>query len=140
MKWPSSPPSAADKAAVLSRDVLDASRAAASVEDPEHGAVVVFEGRVRGSEDGAPITAIAYDAYESMAEEQLSAVAREAEERWDVRAVVLHRLGRVPVNEASLVVAVGAGHRAGAFDACRWIVDEVKKRAPIWKISFEGLP
>jgi molybdopterin synthase catalytic subunit len=140
MKWPSSLPSAAAEAVLLTEEALDASRAAAFVEDAEHGAVVVFEGRVRGTEKGAPIAAIFYDAYRGMAEKELLAVVREADEKWRARAAVHHRLGRVAVNEASLVVAVGAGHRAEAFEACRWIVDAVKSRAPLWKISFEALP
>ena len=140
MKSPSFPPSAEADVVLLTEEPLDASSAAACVEDAEHGAVVVFEGRVRGTENGTPIAAIAYEAYAPMAEGSLSAIVREAREERGVRLAIHHRLGRVPVNEASLIVAAGAGHRAEAFDACRWAVDAVKARAAVWKISFEPLP
>ena len=100
----------------------------------EVGGIVDFWGVVRRTEDGAPIAGIEYEAHRAMAEHQLRAIAEEGMRTFDVMHLdVLHRLGFVPVGEASLLVRVCCQHRAEAFRACAWIVDELKKRVPIWK-------
>ena len=100
----------------------------------EVGGVVDFWGVVRRSEDGAPISGIEYEAHRAMAEHQLRAIAEECADNFAVMQLhVLHRLGFVAVGEASLLVRVCCKHRAEAFRACAWIVDELKKRVPIWK-------
>jgi molybdopterin synthase catalytic subunit len=100
----------------------------------ETGAVVDFWGVVRGSEDRAEISGIEYEAHRSMAEHQLKAVAKEAAETFALKQIeIRHRLGFVPAGEASLFVRVGTQHRSEAFRAGGWIVDELKKRVPIWK-------
>ena len=100
----------------------------------EMGALVDFWGVVRASEGGATISGIEYEAHRAMAEHQLRGIAEEGARAFGLMQVsILHRVGFVPVGEASLLVRVGARHRAEAFRASVWIVDELKKRAPIWK-------
>jgi molybdopterin synthase catalytic subunit len=100
----------------------------------ETGAVVDFWGVVRGTEDGAEISGIEYEAHRVMAEHQLRAIAEEAGREFGLTMVrVEHRIGFVPAGEASLFVRVGSGHRPAAFRASAWMVEELKKRAPIWK-------
>lgn len=98
------------------------------------GAIVTFSGVVRGTEAGAPIRALEYEAFQRMAEHQFQLIFRSIEQRWPVESVrVIHRLGMVPVNEPSLWVEITAGHRAEAFAACEFLVDEMKRLVPIWK-------
>jgi len=101
---------------------------------PGMGAAVYFAGVVRGTEDGAPISAIDYEAFQKMAQHQFELIFREMQTRWPVESVrVVHRLGRVKVNEPSLWVEVVAAHRGEAFAACQFLIDEMKRVVPIWK-------
>jgi len=101
---------------------------------PGMGAAVYFAGVVRGTEDGVPISAIDYDAFQKMAQHQFELIFREMQQRWPVESVrVVHRLGRVSVNEPSLWVEVVAAHRGEAFAACQFLIDEMKRVVPIWK-------
>ncbi len=101
---------------------------------PGMGAAVYFAGVVRGTEDGAPISAIDYEAFQKMAQHQFELIFREMQRRWPVESVrVVHRLGRVKVNEPSLWVEVVAPHRGEAFAACQYLIDEMKRVVPIWK-------
>lgn len=98
------------------------------------GAVVTFHGVVRGEENGAPITAIDYEANEPMAQHQFELIFEAMENQWPLESVrLIHRLGVVPVNEPSLWVEVVAAHRAEAFAACQFLIDEMKQKVPIWK-------
>jgi molybdopterin synthase catalytic subunit len=98
------------------------------------GAVVEFFGNVRPLENGKPIDGIEYEAHREMAEHQLRKIAHEAAERFDLLAIRLHHcVGFVAVGETSLFLRVASAHRGAAFEASRWIVDELKKRVPIWK-------
>ena len=98
------------------------------------GAVVDFFGNVRPLENGKPIAGIEYEAHAEMAEHQLRRIAEEAAKRFGLFSVCLHhRVGFVGVGETSLFLKVAAAHRGAAFDASRWIVDELKRRVPIWK-------
>ncbi len=98
------------------------------------GAAAYFLGAVRGTEDGAVINAIEYEAFEKMVVHQFDLLFAEIERRWPVESVRLtHRLGVVKVNEVSLLVEVIAPHRAEAFAACQWLIDEMKRVIPIWK-------
>jgi len=102
--------------------------------DPAAGAVVVFWGVVREVEDGCEIEGIDYEAHMVMAEHQLRLVAEDAGEKFQLKKVVAHhRIGFVPTGEPSLFLQVSAQHRAAAFEASKWIVDELKKKVPIWK-------
>jgi molybdopterin synthase catalytic subunit len=103
-------------------------------DDPGAGAVVVFWGAVRALEEGREIRGIEYEAHRAMAEHQMRIVAENAAVKFGLREVVLrHRIGFVAAGEPSVVVRVGSGHRGAAFDASRWIMDELKKVVPIWK-------
>jgi molybdopterin synthase catalytic subunit len=102
--------------------------------DLNAGAIVDFWGVVRQSEDGREIEGIDYEANEAMAKHQMKMIADAAVEKFQLKGVLLHhRLGFVPVGEASLFLRVRARHRGAAFEASTWIVDELKKKVPIWK-------
>ena len=98
------------------------------------GAVVNFLGVVRGSEEGKSISAIEYEAFEKMVTHQFNLLFDEMEKRWPIESVrLVHRVGVVRVNEASLWVEIVAPHRGEAFAACQWLIDEMKRTVPIWK-------
>ena len=103
-------------------------------DDPQAGAVVVFWGAVRSTEEGREITGIQYEAHPAMAEHQMRLVAENAAKKFDVREIFIrHRIGFVPAAEPSVVVRVASGHRGAAFAASEWIMDELKRVVPIWK-------
>ena len=98
------------------------------------GAVVYFLGVVRGTEEGAAISAIEYETFQRMAEHQFGLLFDEMEKRWPIESIrLVHRVGVVKVNEPSLWVEVVAPHRGEAFAACQWLIDEMKRIVPIWK-------
>jgi MoaE-MoaD fusion protein len=100
----------------------------------EDGAVVVFDGIVRNHTRGRETLYLDYEAYDKLAEKQMKELASEARARFGVRHVtVIHRLGRLNVGETSVLIVVASAHRAQAFEACRWIIDTLKKTVPIWK-------
>jgi molybdopterin synthase catalytic subunit len=106
----------------------------AADKDVDSGAVVEFFGVVRQMEDGRQIEGIEYEAHATMAEHQLRQIAKTAAEKFSLFKVrIEHRVGFVQAGEASLFLQVRAGHRGPAFEAGKWIVDELKKRVPIWK-------
>ncbi len=113
-----------------------------SAPDEQTGAVVEFVGTVRADRDaeGHQIEALDYEAYVPMAESRIDALVSAAQECWTLRCVhVRHRLGRVPVGEVSVLVRVESGHRAEAFDACRFLIDAIKADVPIWKHNVWSL-
>jgi molybdopterin synthase catalytic subunit len=98
------------------------------------GAAVYFLGVVRGTEGNASISALAYEIFQRMAEHQINLLCDELAKRWPVESVrLVHRVGLVKAGEPSLWVEVIAPHRAEAFAACQWLIDEMKRVAPIWK-------
>ena len=98
------------------------------------GAAIYFLGVVRGTEEGATIKAIEYEAFQRMVEHQFNSLFDEMEKRWPIESVrLIHRVGVVKVNEPSLWVEVIAPHRGEAFAACQWLIDEMKRVVPIWK-------
>lgn len=102
--------------------------------DPTIGARVVFSGVVRGDTNGATTSALVYDAYEPMAIRAMNDLEAEARKLFGIkRALVVHRLGRVPVGQISVLAIVESGHRKEGFAACEWLMNEIKKRVPIWK-------
>ena len=118
----------------LTRDPLDAAALVASVAAEACGAATVFIGTVRRSAEDGDVAGIEYSAYEAMAEGEFDRIVADAAGQWPgVRIALRHRLGYVPAGEASVVVAVAAPHRAAAFQACRFLIDETKHRAPVWK-------
>lgn len=98
------------------------------------GAAIYFLGVVRGEEEGAPIRAIEYEAFQRMAEHQFHLLFDQIEKRWPIESVrLVHRTGVVQVNEPSLWVEIVAPHRGEAFAACQWLIDEMKQVVTIWK-------
>ena len=98
------------------------------------GAVIVFQGIVRNMEDGVPINAIDYESFNEMACHQFELIFKDINRQWPIESVrLVHRIGIVPVNEPSLWVEIIAVHRAEAFAACQFLIDEMKVRVPIWK-------
>lgn len=98
------------------------------------GACATFEGWVRNVNEGDAVNALEYEAHEEIAATEGAAVIAEALEKFDViRAVCVHRVGKLAIGDCAVWVGVSAGHRGAAFDACRYIIDEIKHRLPIWK-------
>ena len=116
------------------REPIDVGRLMAAVADGERGGTVAFVGSVRGTTDDGPVTAIDYSGYEEMLAEELGRIIEEARERWpDAEFTAQHRLGRVPLGEPSIAVVAAAPHRDEAFAACRQVIEEAKRRLPVWK-------
>ena len=121
------------RAAIVDRP-LDAGLIQAKVGAPGAGALSLFVGTVRDSNGGRPVLGIEYSAYVPMAARELEMIAEEAERRWSgARIAVEHRLGTLAIGDASVVVAASHVHRAEAMDACRYVIEELKQRVPIWK-------
>lgn len=109
----------------------------AAIKHPEDGAVVVFDGIVRNNSRGRRTLYLDYSAYEAMALRQMEQLAQQALARYPIRDVrLVHRLGRLQIGESSVYIAVTSAHRAAAFDACRWLIDTLKKTVPIWKKEY----
>ncbi len=119
---------------LITTDPLDERVIAARVADPGAGAVVTFAGVVRNHFEGRAVVAVEYEAYRPMAENELREIAEEAGRRHGATGIAVHhRIGRLTVGEASVVIAVSAPHRAEAFAACREVIDRLKQTVPIWK-------
>jgi molybdopterin synthase catalytic subunit len=120
--------------AAITRDTLDGASLLRACGRPDCGAQVLFLGTTRDHHGGRQVRELAYEAYEPMALAALEAIERAVLDRFEVRhCAIVHRLGVVPVGEASVAVAVASAHRAAAFDAGRWAMDELKRTVPIWK-------
>ena len=119
------------------REAIDARAIRLSLEHPEDGAVAVFEGVVRNHSRGRKTLYLDYEAYETMALNEMEKLSQAALEHFKIRDVrMVHRLGRLEIGEASILIAVASAHRAAAFDACRWLIDTLKKTVPIWKKEY----
>jgi molybdopterin synthase catalytic subunit len=106
----------------------------AEIRSGPDGAVCTFEGIVRNHTRGRQTLYLDYEAYPEMALSQMQALADEALVRYKVRDVaILHRLGRLEIGDTSVLIVVASAHRGPAFDACRWLIDTLKKQVPIWK-------
>jgi len=120
--------------AAMVRDRIDTQRTLASLKRGEDGAAVVFEGIVRNQTRGRKTLYLDYEAYEEMALRELESLAVQALGKFQIRDVALvHRLGRLEIGETSVLIVVVSAHRAAAFDACRWLIDSLKRTVPIWK-------
>lgn len=118
----------------VTREPIDAGALLAAVGAPADGAALLFVGTVRDHNDGRPVVGVRYEAYVEMAEPVLEQIAGEAAARLGTdRVAVVHRVGELAVGEASVAIAVSSPHRAEAFDACRFVIEEIKRRLPIWK-------
>ena len=116
------------------REAIDTQHALSSLKRGEDGAAIVFEGVVRNQTRGRRTLYLDYEAYEEMALQQMEGLAVQALQQFQIRDVALvHRLGRLEIGETSVLIAVASTHRAAAFDACRWLIDTLKRTVPIWK-------
>lgn len=118
----------------ITGDPLDARETEAAVADPAAGAIVTFTGVVRDNGRGQAVTALDYEAYAPAAEKMMARVADEIQDRWGLeRVAIIHRIGHLPVGEASVVISISSPHRDAAFDACRYAIARLKEIVPIWK-------
>jgi molybdopterin synthase catalytic subunit len=116
------------------REPIDTERIVSAVKSGGDGAVCVFDGIVRDNTRGRATLHLDYEAYEEMALKQMHALREDAITRFGVREIaIVHRLGRLLVGETSVLIAVSSAHRGAAFDACRYVIDTLKKTVPIWK-------
>ena len=119
------------------REPIDRESIVRRLKEPEDGAAVIFDGVVRDNTRGRRTLYLDYEAYEPMALKQMEGLAAEVRTRLGVRGVsIVHRLGRLKTGETSVLIVVAAAHRGPAFEACRWIIDTLKKTVPIWKKEF----
>ena len=119
------------------REPIDTEAVAGRLKRPEDGAAVIFEGVVRNNTRGRRTLYLDYEAYEAMALMQMESLAREARTRFGVRGTsIVHRLGRLEIGKTSVLIVVAAAHRGAALEACRWIIDTLKKTVPIWKKEY----
>ncbi len=119
------------------REPIDAQRVVAGLKRGEDGAALVFEGVVRNQTRGRKTLYLDYEAYQEMALAQMEALAKQASQQFGVRDVaIVHRLGRLEIGETSVLIVVASAHRAAAFDACRWLIDTLKRTVPIWKKEY----
>ena len=115
---------------------IDLASVLAEVQRSANGATVLFVGTVRDVNDGRAVDGMEYSAYRGMAERELDAIAREAMERFETSDIVVeHRLGALALGDASVVVAVAHPHRGAAYDASRYMIEQLKRRVPIWKLE-----
>ncbi len=123
---------------VVTGNVIDVGPLIELVQEDTNGAMTFFLGTVRNT-SGMPdreggVVRLEYEAYGPMAEKELRVIAEESAQQFQVSNVVVHhRVGRLGLGEVAVMIAVGAPHRAAAFDACRYVIEELKKRVPIWK-------
>ncbi len=126
-----------DRLVELTHEPIDGERVRAFIGgDRALGGIVTFEGVTRGERDAVhgELVRLEYEAYETMGLRQMEQLADEAFRRWQCGKVALvHRIGPVEPAEVSVMIAVACGHRAEAFEACRWLIDTLKKDVPIWK-------
>ena len=120
----------------ISDQPLDAGAVVSRVLGPDAGGIVTFVGTVRDASRGHAIRHLEYEAYPEMAERELEKICAEAAEQWGARVAIAHRVGHLPIGEIAVVVAAAAKHRAEAFAACRYAIDTLKLRVPIWKKEF----
>ena len=119
------------------REKIDTQAVLARLKQPSDGAAVVFDGVVRDNTRGRRTLYLDYEVYEEMALKQMDALASQALEQFPIRDVaVVHRLGRLEIGETSVLIVVASAHRAAAFEACRWIIDTLKRTVPIWKKEY----
>src|SRR6266571_3218334 len=121
----------------LTREVIPSSAIAREVRGDEDGAVATFDGCVRNHSHGRSTLYLEYEAYESMALGKMQEIAAHLHGNFAVnRVAIVHRVGRLEIGDTSVFIAVSAAHRAAAFDACRYAIDNLKKTVPIWKKEF----
>lgn len=119
---------------LLSHKPIDVSAVVSAVTTEASGAVDLFLGTTRNHSGGKAVRSLSYEAYPEMAKREIGKIVQEVHYHWPAHKVaVVHRLGDVPLGEASVAIAVSSSHRKDAFEACRFIIDKLKERVPIWK-------
>ena len=114
--------------------VIDPVALTVEVAHDRNGAVVLFLGTVRDTNDGRSVTGIEYSAYRSMAERELAAIVDEASDKFETPDIVVeHRVGTLEIGEVSVAIAVAHPHRGAAYDTSRYVIEQIKRRVPIWK-------
>ena len=127
-------PVVAHPVVALTREPIDRDALVRRLQQPGDGAIVVFDGVVRDNTRGRRTVFLDYEAYEDMALAEMEKLARQAADRFAIdRVGVVHRLGRLEIGESSIVIVVTSAHRAAAFEACRWLIDTLKRTVPVWK-------
>jgi len=130
-------PTGRAKHAAIARERIETRRVLEGIKRAEDGAAVVFEGVVRDNTRGRRTLYLDYEAYEDMAVKQMEELSEQALSQFPIRDVaIVHRLGRLEIGEISVLIVVASAHRAAAFDACRWLIDTLKRTVPIWKKEY----
>jgi molybdopterin synthase catalytic subunit len=120
--------------ASITEHPIDPAAVLAEVQSPGHGASILFVGTVREVNDGKPVDGMEYTAYVAMAEKEMAAIAREAEEKFSGSFVVIvHRIGQLAIGDASVAIATAHAHRDAAYGASRYVIEQLKARVPVWK-------
>lgn len=131
------PPAAHRPCAALVHQPIDTQALLAGIKQPDDGAAIIFEGVVRNHTRGRRTLYLDYEAYPEMALKQMEGLAQQALSQFSVRDVALaHRLGRLQIGETSVAIVVVSAHRSAAFEACRWLIDALKRTVPIWKKEY----
>jgi molybdopterin synthase catalytic subunit len=113
---------------------IDTAAVLREVESPAHGAAILFVGTVREVNDGRPVDGMEYTAYVAMAEKEMASIAVEAKEKFSGSFVVIvHRIGELAIGDASVAIATANAHRDAAYQASRYVIEQLKARVPIWK-------
>jgi molybdopterin synthase catalytic subunit len=112
---------------------LDVRTVAHQVVSADRGGVVTFLGAVRNHHAGRAVLRLEYSAYGPMADAEIGRILEEAGARWPAKVAAEHRVGTLEVGEVAVIVVAAAAHRDAAFDACRYVIEEMKRRVPIWK-------
>ncbi|HKT13292.1 MAG TPA: molybdenum cofactor biosynthesis protein MoaE [Terriglobia bacterium] len=121
----------------VTEERISASDLARSLQSPEDGALVTFEGVVRNHSGGRKTLYLEYEAYTPMAIRKMEEIGAEAKEKFDINSVgIIHRTGRLDIGEISVAIAVTAGHRRPAFEACQYLIDRLKQVVPVWKKEY----
>ena len=121
----------------LSKEKISIKNVIAQVENPEAGAIDVFIGTVRNQTKGKEVIRLEFEAYENMAIKELEIIAEQAEKKWPIiKLAIVHAIGTLEIGDIPVVIAVSTPHRKAAFEACQFIIDELKKTVPIWKKEF----
>ena len=119
----------------LTRSPIQLTSLIAEVASPDCGGIAVFLGTVRDYHRGRGVRSLSYSAYDPMAESVSGEIVAEAAARWPVRIALRHRLGDLSIADVAVAIAVAGGHRDEAFAACRYVIEELKRRVPIWKLE-----
>src|SRR5215208_1799961 len=120
----------------LTRNPIELEALLSEVQDPTRGGIASFLGTVRDHHGGRGVVRLEYSAYAPMVEAECARIVAEAKSRWDCGVALRHRIGTLEIGEAAVAVVAASCHREAAFAACRYVIEEVKRRVPIWKQEF----